>query len=1334
MQLGKINNKHFMLAKGIMAQQFFASLLTLFLLSQFASAKSDLVDYFDHYGFEQNISQGSVNCMVRDKNGYLWVGTQGGLNRFNGIEFSTYLADGSDKNPSGNWITGCAMDTEGNLWFSTKSAGINKLSSRTQRFITLNSINTDNITDDRFNTLFIENEKYLWAGGANGELFRVSLLDNTVTRFKVHEGSISKINRIVKGIDGKLWLATGSGLYYLSDTHLKPVENVLTQENPIEGELWTLAIDHTGNLWIGGKKGLYLLSHSSDGYMVSSQSVKAWVTGIVERTKGVLWITTYGSGLYIFEPDFGIQQRFVKKDRNAYGLRSDYLISINKDSDDQIWLGSDGKGLQRYLISRNRFHHTSHDPEDELTISHAFVRAVSTEKDGTLWVGTRNGLNRKSPNGSGFIRYFFDESQPNSLPNNNVFALHVTEEGTVWVGTYGGGLAKYNHATDDFTRYSQASGLPSSYIYAITSSSDKELWLGTNKGLIHFDPSTEESRHYYHKEGTTDSLSQNTVVSLYDEGKDSLWVGTFLGLNRFDKNTGKFTHFKKNPLGLTDNVVTSLMHDSRGDLWVGTMNGLNRIDGKSFEITQFGVENGLPNGNVFGIVEDNTGNLWMSTNNGLAKFNISDQNFSIYSVGDGLQDRAYILGAYYRDNRGRLYFGGVNGFNWFTPESLALEPKTPNVMLEDFLLFNKAIDEKSLIKRTKGEFIELSHEDVIFGVRFSAPLATHPEKLQFAYRLNGFDTNWINATALNRVATYTNIPAGEFELKIKTRYAGGAWSKNLTVPIKIKPAPWFSSWAISLYVLLSGIFLWSFWQMHYKKKLAEQQKRHAEIVANAKDELLANVSHEFKTPITLILGPTNELIQTSNVATKRQLEGIKRNAEKLDTLVSNILANKTLDISHRVECTDILAIGLSMANEFSVLAKEHHQQVEYVTLNQQEIFVDIESEKVELVISNLLSNAIKYAGEHCSVELRIWSEGQHCFILVQDTGVGIPENELDSVFERGFRGAGNKESSNGHGIGLSLVKDILEQKNGEIKLTSRINEGARFLVKLPLAIRHTILTQTPSHNIQRIDKGKKLLIIDDNAEICLYLSQILSSHYRCQMSSDGKEGLARALEWQPDVIISDVMMPNMNGLELLQALRTNDSTCHIPVLMLSAYPSKTLKLNTLSLLADEFLPKPFDKAELFAALSNILAIRAMSQQKAIQQLHDSKSESLASDNPTQSCLPAHNVKDARFIERVNSLLAEHYTDAEFSLAALAQKMFMSERNLQIKTKALFGVSPVDLIREVRLHQATLALCGGADSVGDITLQCGFNSQSYFTKCFKEKYGMTPNAYRKLKRD
>jgi len=1317
-----------------MAQQLFAFLVTLFLLSQFANAKSDFVDYFDHYGFEQSISQGSVNCMVRDQNGYLWVGTQGGLNRFNGIEFKSYIADGSNKNPSGNWITGCAMDVEGNLWFSTKSAGINKYSPQSRSFITLNSENTDNLIDDRFNALFFENEDYLWAGGANGELVRVSLQDNSVVRFKVREGNISKINRIITGPNGKLWLATASGLYYLADAHLMPVENLLTHENPIEGELWTLAKDHLGNIWIGGKTGLYQLSYSSDGYMVSTQSVKAWVTGITERTKGELWVTTYGAGLYIVEPNHGVLQRFVKKDQNANGLKNDYLISIHQDTEDQIWVGSDGKGLQRYLVSRNRFHHTSHDPDDENSISHAFVRAVSTEKDGTLWVGTRNGLNRKLPNGDGFVRYFFDEHQANSLPNNNVFAVHVTEDDVIWVGTYGGGLARYNPITDEFTRYTEASGLPSNYIYAITSSSDNALWLGTNKGLIYLNPNTDKIRHYYHQEGTTDSLSQNTVVSLYDDGKDSLWVGTFLGLNRFNKNTGKFTHFKKSPAGLTDNVITSLMQDSHGDLWIGTMNGLNRLDGKSLEITQFGVENGLPNGNVFGITEDKTGSLWISTNNGLAKFSLTNQDFSVYSVDDGLQDRAYILGAYHQDNQGKLYFGGVNGFNWFTPESLGHKEDTPDVVLEDFLLFNKAVDEDSLKSRISAGFIELSHEDVIFGVEFSAPLATYPEKLQFAYRLDGFDSNWINSTALNRVATYTNIPAGEFELNIKTRYPGNAWSKDLSIPIRINPAPWFSKWAIALYALLSGILLVSFWQMHRKKKQAEQQKRHAEIAATAKDELLANVSHEFKTPITLILGPANELIQTCDDATKRQLQGIKRNAERLDALVSNILDNKTLDIDDNGDSTDVLAIGSSMINEFSVLAKQHHQQLEYVTSNQQKIYVDIEPEKVEQVISNLLSNAIKYAGQHCSVKLRIWSEGQHCFIQVEDNGVGIPENELDAVFERGFRGAGATPLSNGHGIGLNLVKDIVEQANGEIELTSRINEGVSFLVKLPLAIGRIVLAQTPSRNIQHIEMGKKLLIIDDNAEIRHYLTQILSSHYQCQTSNDGEEGLSLALEWQPDVIISDVMMPKMNGLELLKALRANESTSHIPVLMLSAYPSKTLKLNTLSLLADEFLPKPFDKAELFASLSNILAIRAMSQQKAIQLLQESKGELLTPNDQTSSQLPAHNIKDEKFIEQVNRLLAQHYTDAEFSLAALAQKMFMSERNLQIKTKALFGVSPVDLIREVRLHQATLALRQGANSIGDITQQCGFNSQSYFTKCFKQKYGMTPNAYRKMKHD
>lgn len=1300
-------------------------------LSVSAQVKTSFVDYFEHFSFEQNLSQGSANCMMRGPKGYLWVGTQGGLNRFNGIEFQSYLADGSTKNPPGNWITGCAQDEQGYLWFATKSAGITRYNTHTDTFKFFNKQSTSTITDDRFNSLYFDQKQFLWAGSADGVLYRINPTTAHIDRFINDDQSVGKVNAIISSVNHQIWLATSTGLFYLDldKGRLFSADLQIDNATKIQSEIWTLSTDQNGQLWIGAKTGLYKLSKVNEQLVLEKSSLNTgWVTAITERIPGELWINTYGSGLYVYDTISGDFQQFTVNKNNENSIKNNYLLSLFLESDQDIWLGTDGKGLHRYSVRRSEFNHTTHIPDNSASLSHAFVRAISKDKNGNLWVGTRGGLNKRPANQKQFLTYQHQKSNIDSLPNDNVFAIHTSTDNSVWVGTYGGGLAKYNAEQDNFERFTEASGLPTNYIFSITSSSDNTLWLGTNKGLVHFDPKTEHIRHFSHQANNKNSLSQNTVVALLDDGKDTLWVATFLGLNRFNKQNQTFTQVQKGPEGLSDNMVTALYKDDRGNLWIGTMNGLNRLQANG-KIKQYGVEHGLPNANVFGIYQGDDNQLWLSTNNGLAAYNYDSETFKHFNINDGVQDRSFILGAHFADAQGALYFGGVNGFNYFKPSKLTRIQTPPTTVLESFYIFNSKVDFGDLNHRTTDDdAISLGHQDSVFGIEFSTPRAFYQEKVEYAYRLVGFDNKWLTTDVKNRVATFTNIPAGSYQLQVKAKYPDTEWGEISSIKIEVNAAPWLTKWAISAYLAVVIAIILGFVQLYRKKQRAEQDKQLANMMNSAKDELLANVSHEFKTPLTLILGPTNELLQTSQGKVQQQLQGIKRNAQKLNVLVDNILNEKQISSSELGGSCNISDIASRLVEDMQSLAHANNQQLQLNLVENVTLFVELSPEKTELILGNLVSNAIKYAGKNTKIQVKIQEIEGKCVLSVNDNGLGILPNEQEKIFERNFRAA--NVNGSGHGLGLAIVKGLVDQAGGSIRLQSNYRHGATFTVELPIAYELKMADVAQQNPFEENTTNKKLLIIDDNDEIRRYLNEILSVHFCCKSSVDGASGIQVAQEWQPDVIISDVMMPKMNGLELLHTLRTSEDISHIPVLMLSAYPSKALKLKTLTLLADDFLPKPFTKQEVLATLNNILSIRAMSQQKALQSIQYGEVEAVPLIENVPEAKSEFSAKDQKFVEQINVLLQRHYADVDFTLSDLAKAMFMSERNLQIKTKALFGVSPVDLIKDVRLHNATVQLTQSALSIGEIAQLNGFNSQSYFSKCFKDKYDVTPNVYRK----
>jgi ligand-binding sensor domain-containing protein/signal transduction histidine kinase/AraC-like DNA-binding protein len=1278
--------------------------------------------------------------MVRDNQGYLWLGTQGGINKFDGMKFKAYLADGKSNKPSGNWITGCVKDAQGNLWFSTRSNGLTHFDVSQQTFKHFNSDNLLGLNDDRITSIELEQGKLLWIGTHSGVLYKLRLATMELSTYQSLTRSINKINNIKKDENGTLWLATASGLFLLNDDdsliHVRESNPNIKEETQ---EIWTLTPDTSGGMWIGAKTGLFQLTTDKTGYdLTKILTDLGWITSIEYKKDNLLWLATYGKGLAAFDITSKQFQLLQQNDKQPQSLKNNYLISLFKETDNQLWIGTDGKGLLRYLDSRNMFNHTKKGDENNNTLSHNFVRAITQDHEKNLWVGTRNGANKKAPHETKFQQYLASKESKYSLPNNNVFAIHTTSRGDVWFGTYGGGLSRYNKQDDNFTTFTSADGLPSNYIYSIASNTEGHLFLGTNAGLAFFNVDTYQSTSYQHNKQKPNSLSQNTVVALLDDPNGYLWIGTFLGLNRFDKQSKSFVHYNKSNSAISDNMVTSLHLSKAGKLWVGTMNGLSVLDVEHETIETYSQAQGLPNGNIFGILEDEYNRLWLSTNNGLAKFDVSKKIFTKYTVGDGLQDRSFILGAHYKNAQGELFFGGVNGFNQFTPSSIVFDETPPKVIFEGLLLFNKSVPINAHTVTSKNDrFIDINYTNTMFTLQFTSPGATYPNKLEYSYKLSGFDEQWISTTYQNKLATYTNMSAGRYQLQVRARYPGQEWGQTSTISIRVSAAPWLSLPAFILYLGVIVSIGYTYWRLYRKRKLAEIEKKNSEALSLAKDELLANVSHEFKTPLTLILGPTNDLLQTSDKTLSPQLSLIKRNAEKLNDLVTNILEKGVVDSRVGESVSDLAHVCSRAFQAYLPLAQEKSIEINFQSRAKTPAYSDIEPQKLEIAISNLLSNAIKYSSKQSSIRLILVVSRQRCKIMVVDKGAGIDGQNIDKIFTRHYR-VDTNHKENGQGIGLAYVKSIIEEAAGDISVRSQKNKQTCFTITLPInRLAMQTITDKKKHAIKTIDQTdskKNLLIVDDNTEIRKYLYDILSPTYNCTLCADGAEALASAAEQQPDIVVTDVMMPNVDGLTLLSKLRDNQDTSHIPVLLLSAYPAREIRIRRLMLHGDEFLAKPFYKEELMAAIDNMVFIRKWSQHTNALSLTQATKELSADQNsmPDSNSKQTSCPKDNKFMQSIDKHIQTHYQDPSFSLQALSRLMFTSDRNLQIKTKALFDMSPVDLIRDVRLHHAAKMLISETISIGEISQQCGFGSQSYFSKCFKEKYDCSPNSFRKKK--
>ncbi|MBB1419026.1 response regulator [Pseudoalteromonas sp. SG44-1] len=1289
--------------------------------------------HLDSFSNEQGLTQNSVTCSITDRRGFHWFATQGGLNRFDGYEFKRFKSHPTQPSLSSNWITDCVTTDNNLLWFSTATQGLNALNTETGIFTHFNRNSPLAIKDNRIWSMLTDQHNNLWLGHEDGNLTRLNVAEHETAYFTYSPNTQGSIIFQDMVIDAKqnLWLASNEGLIKFDTKTAK-----FSHFSASKKQLWRLKLTPQGQLLIASKTGLSVFDLESEQFNDIKQLDGIWISDILIDNNEHLWLSSYGQGLY-YNPNYQTTltsfSQFKHLPQQRHGLVNDYLLSLYQDLQGILWIGTDGYGLQRYDMRQNQFNHQQHS-DDPNSISHDFIRALLKDSQGQLWVGTRNGLNRQTKDG--FVRYHVDTS---NLTNNNIFSLYEDSQQRIWIGTYGGGLLRYNRESDDFTSFTvQSHQLSSNNIYALTSDRNGNLWLGSNQGLSLFNPDNLTIEHFKHSE-QHNSISNNTVFSLvYDNVANAIWAGTRVGLNKLTLNNNEFSHYQAdqtNPNSLSHNMVTALHLQDDNTLWVGTFGGLNKLNKTTAEITRITEHDGLLNDNIFAIKQDAKGYLWLASNQGLTRYQPSSENMQHFLPRDGVQHNSFILGAAYQAQNGELFFGGINGFNQFDPLKLQLAATTPEPVLVELLINNQAIATAPYTKHETQAAKLISYIQTlsfnkgvgVIGFKFSAlnsPSA--PQQYQYGYKLAGFDKQFLYTNAQQRQINYPQLPAGDYQLqlKVKDQYGQSSNAKAM-LDFTVVPPWWQSRLAYAGYVLLTGVIIWLIAASLYRAKLAEQTSKQARELNRLKSQFLDNISHELKTPLSLILAPLESLqLNHKDQASQKQLSMIKRNSLRLLTLI-----NQLLQLSQRPSCAihyvspyPLAPFIKQLVADFTVLFEQKGIHVTMTDLSQGSCCIALEPEHATSIITNLVSNALKYTHSGGQVEISLSVHNNMAHIAIVDTGIGIEKHQQGIIFERFTRVAA--QNQNGSGIGLALVKQLLEQYGGQISLTSEVGKGSCFTVSLPLTeAEHGATSLAASVNeATRPSNSQKLLIVEDNDEMRELLLTLFATEYHCLSAINGEQGLAICQTEMPDLVISDVMMPCMDGYQLLNALRTNNITSHIPVLLLSAKADTQSRLKGLDLLADDFLSKPFEPQLLLSRVQGLLSIRAVLNRHLAKQLAAHAPPLVLDPQLTQS-------KDYQFTERLKNIIRDNYHNEAFSIEEFAAGLYLSPRALQLKMKALYNLTPSDYIRNTRLEYAEKLLSDSDLSIGLIAEKVGFSSQSYFARCFKAKHNVSPKQFR-----
>lgn len=1370
------------------------SILLLFVchgvLAQYTNLK------FENLSTADGLSSSTCVDIFQDRDGFLWFGTIDGLNKYDGYDFTIYRSNINDPfSISSNRINSITEDSQGRLWIGTGN-GLNVFDKNSERFFRMNA-NIDDpnsiSSDVVYDVLFDETGNILWVATKDGvnklSLSTVDLSQASSLTFKHyihHEDDARTIdNNEVTGIlrdhENKIWLVTaGRNLNYYNPAKDKferipvPVPNA-KQLDHIPN---TMLIDQEGDFWIGNNlSGMIIWNRKKNVFTpVSYINKNVPIFDIYQDARGLIWVATDGHGLYFIDKQKGIVDHQVHNPSDPFSISNNQPSKILQDTNGIIWLATYNTGVNKIALSKSDFGHFFHQEGVPNSLSHKIAQSILQDHAGRIWIGTDGGgLNQFDEKTNIFKHYKSIPGDASSLSSNKIIYLCKSDDGALWICTWDGGLNKLNPQTGKFVSYKHDVSNPFSIrqnsVWCAIEDKQHRLWVGTQSaGLNLFDPASQKFYQYSNIPHDSTSLVNNFVISMFIDSHERLFIGTSTGLCMVDLTSLKtsfperltFKNFKAH--SLRGNRINSITEDKHGNIWVGSDLGLNKLstDLKLLEI--YTTKEGLPNNLITGVKEDDHGNLWITSKSGLSKLDPATRKFKNFNTHDGLQGMEFQSKSIDKTQDGRMLIGGINGFNIFDPEKILADSTRPRLLITDFKIHNKSIKAfdtinnrvvlKTSIAKTKE--LTLKHNEGYISFDFLALDYGNPEKNKYAYRMTGLDKDW-NYVGSKRSATYSNLAAGDYIFEVLVS-GDDVWDNatRVSLPISVLPPPWKTWWAYTLYSIILVIAFWMV--MRYYTRRVREEKEHE--LDQMKLLFFINVSHEFRTPLTLILNPIEKILsahtQTDEVRTSALT--IQRSARRLLNLVNQLLDFRKMDLGktplETVEA-DVVQFSKDIFILFNDLAGMKQIDFRFES-SVDALMVWFDPDKLEKILTNLLSNALKFTQEKGTVILSISKvtssskRNEYVEIKVIDTGIGLKAEQLKHVFERFFH---VDNSKTGTGIGLHFTKSLVELHHGEIMVESEYEKGSSFIVHLPLHEKRNrnekgVSQNTPlakytfdsnaiksteyelaisgsvtdedievAQNTNDVDRKPVLLIVEDNKELRWHLKNELRNHYKIREAVNGVDGLEKVVKYYPDIIISDIMMPEMDGFELCRKIKSEIETSHIPVILLTARSLEEDRIEGYHTGADEYLPKPFNIYVLRARLKNLLESR--------QRLKD---KFMAKGGVIPAKEITTNTLDEVFLDKVTKIILDNISDPDFSLENLLEKVGISRSHFFRKISSLTGQNPSNFIRTVRLKYAAGLLLQQQHSIKEISFMAGFNSSAYFSKTFRELFGKTPQQY------
>lgn len=1310
---------------------------------------------FSHIGLSEGLSQSIVVDITQDKYGNMWFATYNGLNKYDGYEFIVYKHNESDSCSIGeNIVRTCHLDNSGNIWAGTMK-GLSLYDMDKDNF--RNFIYTKDVCDVRGITDFDENQLLLMI---NRQLVlfdygRGQFLENELPAFfsSIRPTSLEQQ-------DNNIYIGSREGIFIYSINE-KELKRIFIDE--LKGkDIRTLLQESATRLWVGTEgHGLFLVNpqnHQVVQHMYASEGTGTissnYIRTLAFNSKQQLWIGTTNS-LNIY--DAKENSFIVCRDSDQNGLSHNSVRSLFKDSQGGMWVGTYWGGLNYYHPQKKRFH--------ELIIPKAHLNnnvigCMREDSKENLWIGTNEG---------GVIYYDTHTGQSvhytekNGLGSNDVKSIYVDEaNGLVYVGTHAGGLNIIHRKRGKIETLERKGILKN--IYAIEPVGNGDFWLSGLNSLFYFDSQMKT----FSRVSLNRKVLDSGITFIYRDSKRRLWIGGKNGVEIFKDEGGKLSYC---PLLSSDEVfrqkfVNCVYEAHDGVFWIATRSGLYRFDEEKKMTKLYTTDHGLPDNVVHGILEDEYGKLWLGTDKGLGSLSPETETFRNYTDIDGLQSNQFTDNAFCRTQNGNMYLGGINGITTFHPARLVDNPYTPRVIITQLHLFNKLVrpdDATGILKKniSKTERITLTAKQKMFSLHFVVSNYISGVHNTFAYMLEGYDEEWYYTNM--RSVSYSNLPQGTYHFLVKAANNDGKWNDIPTeLEIVILPIWYKTWWAVVLFVVLIGTaaalifrYFWIRKMMRAQILLERKDKERQKEINEMKLRFFINIAHELRTPLTLILAPLRELLaQVNDRKMYKQLEYIRKSTNRLLHLVNQLMDYRRAELgifSLNVFRNRIYGTVQKTFLLYERVAQEKNIRYHFDSnMEEQEVFCD--PEYLDLILNNLLSNAFKYTDEGGSITVVLGMQGRELLLSVQDTGCGIPSDKQERIFERFYQVSNASMSS---GIGLSVVKKLVDMHHGRIELESEEGRGSTFFVFLP-AEESAYASEEISKSGAPDNKGKfsanilplcvdkdmdvvaveevgdktvgdrkekkNILIVEDNPEILGYLTDELGETYNVWEARHGKEAFEVVKEQEIDLILTDIMMPVMDGLQLCSQIKQNVRTCHIPVFILSAKVDLEEQLEGLQIGADDYISKPFVMAVLKTKIRNMFRTRYRSLQ------HYSKSLEV---EPEKMSL---NSIDEALLKKAKEVVEQHMDDVEFSTEVFAREMCMSRSNLHLKIKALTGESSYDFIRKIRFNRACKLLLEGGHTVAEISCMVGFNVPSYFSTSFKKYFGCLPTEYAQKKRN